>query len=213
MNGAYVYLIFRPNGIPCYVGKGHGGRWKCHNRRRGNLHLFNIYKAAGGNLPVVILHSGLSNSTALEYEIALIKAIGREENGGPLVNMTDGGEGTKGAKMTPEWRANRRQRAIEVWRRPEYLVTQSRKKIGNSNSKGQVHSSSWKLANAERMKGNTNTLGFCHSEESRAKMSAKRKGVPKSAAHRIAIGNAHRGMKRSPQARENMRLGHLRASI
>lgn len=44
-----------------------------------------------------------------------------------------------------------------------------------------------------------NNLGKKHSAEARAKMSASRKGRSKSAAHRKAIGDAHRGSKHTPE--------------
>ncbi len=86
----YVYVLFRPNGTPCYVGKGKDDRW-LRMRRRHNKHLSGIIKAAGGEIPSVKVRDGLSEHEAFDIEIALIAAIGREANGGPLVNLTDGG--------------------------------------------------------------------------------------------------------------------------
>lgn len=90
----YVYVIFRPNGIPCYVGKGRGERWKRPPRHRNNRHLARI--ASGGDLPVVVIREGLAEPAAFEIEKTFIAAIGREAKGGPLVNATDGGEGPAG---------------------------------------------------------------------------------------------------------------------
>lgn len=95
---AYVYILFRPDGRPCYVGKGSRNRWLEHDRYAYdyspiNPHLRNIIKKAGGELPKVKLCEGLSDDEALSIEIAFINAIGRIKNGGPLVNLTDGGEG------------------------------------------------------------------------------------------------------------------------
>lgn len=95
MHQFYVYVIFRPNGIPCYVGKGKGGRWRQHIRRSCNIHLTRIYRHAGGDLPIVKVREHLSNDEACATEIALIGAIGRDDLGrGPLVNLSDGGDGT-----------------------------------------------------------------------------------------------------------------------
>jgi len=47
------------------------------------------------------------------------------------------------------------------------------------------------------------------SEATRALQSSQRKGVPKSSAHRLAIGVAHLGMRRSSQARRNMSVSQL----
>ena len=101
----YVYVFFRPNGVPCYVGKGWGKRWLKHEWRSTNPHLANIVRRAGGELPKVKIREGLTESEAFTTEIAFIAAIGREANGGPLVNMTNGGEGVSGLKMSAAARA------------------------------------------------------------------------------------------------------------
>jgi hypothetical protein len=104
----YVYCLFRPDGRPCYVGKGKGDRIKRHERAgrlHRNPHLAAIIKKAGGTLPQVILHDGLSEDVAFAYEITLIAAIGREVHGGPLVNQSDGGEGPAGMRHSDATKA------------------------------------------------------------------------------------------------------------
>jgi uncharacterized protein YaiI (UPF0178 family) len=91
----YVYILFRLDGRPCYVGKGKGNRWQDHDRYASNIHLRRIIAKSGGPLPGVIVRDGLTEDEAYATEIAFIAAIGREANGGPLVNMTDGGEGLR----------------------------------------------------------------------------------------------------------------------
>lgn len=97
----YVYVLFRPDtGTPFYVGKGRGRRWTNHKHhvRPGRSHKDNIIaraKARGLDVPVVKIACGLTNDAAIEREIALIAAIGREPLG-PLVNLTSGGEGASG---------------------------------------------------------------------------------------------------------------------
>ena len=95
-NDSYVYVIFRPCGEPCYVGKGKRDRWKIPPNKRNNIHLLRIYEKYG-DLPVVKVREFLSEEDAAETEKAFIKALGRRELGtGPLVNMTEGGEGISG---------------------------------------------------------------------------------------------------------------------
>jgi hypothetical protein len=96
----YIYVVFRKSGVPCYIGKGKGNRWKNHLSKSHNRHLRRIV-AKEGNIPIVVIRSGLTETEAFEIEIALIKAIGRQIHGGPLVNQTDGGEGVSGFKMPP----------------------------------------------------------------------------------------------------------------
>jgi len=92
----YVYMYFRPSGIPCYVGKGRRGRWLAHLKRSNNPHLTAIIKKAGGSVPHLKLFENLTNQQAILIEVALISAIGRRVHGGSLVNMTDGGDGGTG---------------------------------------------------------------------------------------------------------------------
>ena len=106
----YIYIFFRETGEPFYVGKGRGNRWLIHLREakkagRGT-HCINIIRgmlSRGIDVPKIKLHHGLTNRQALDYEIALIAAIGRTINGGPLVNRTSGGEGH--GDPSPEARA------------------------------------------------------------------------------------------------------------
>lgn len=110
MSDFYVYLLRRPDGRPCYVGKGRGRRWRRHAKQATNPHLANIYAKAGGELPAEKLAEGLSESEAFALEMSMIAAIGREPNG-PLVNMTDGGEGPSGFRFSAASRAKMAQSA------------------------------------------------------------------------------------------------------
>lgn len=103
-NDFYVYVYFRLSGEPCYIGKGRGRRWRNHLKRSCNPYLKNIIKSSGGDLPHLKIRSGLSEKEAFEIEIALIRAIGRRPNG-PLVNLTDGGDGSSGYIHDAEARA------------------------------------------------------------------------------------------------------------
>lgn len=105
----YVYVIFRPNGVPCYVGKGRGKRDKFHETKGShNAHLNAIIRLAGGSLPTVRTRSGITESEAFETEMLLIHIIGREIVGGPLVNQSDGGEGPTGIIRSAGYREKQR---------------------------------------------------------------------------------------------------------
>jgi hypothetical protein len=100
----YVYVIFRLDGAPCYIGKGRGGRWKHHVKNSHNAHLTRIYAKSGGDLPIIKVREHLTDKQAIETEIALIAAVGRITCGACLVNLTDGGDGASGAIRSVEYR-------------------------------------------------------------------------------------------------------------
>ena len=87
---------------PFYVGKGQGIRYTQHitETHSTNKHKFyTIQKIKNNNLlPVIIkIITNTTECTAFETEINLIQCIGRADlNNGPLVNMTNGGEGRLG---------------------------------------------------------------------------------------------------------------------
>lgn len=95
----YVYLYFDHHGIPRYVGKGQGDRWR-HHEMKGkcdNPRLRAAIQRGGGALPKVKLRENLTHEESATTEIAFIAAIGRcNKKTGPLFNFTDGGEGTAG---------------------------------------------------------------------------------------------------------------------
>jgi hypothetical protein len=96
-NDFYVYEHRRASsGEVFYVGKGQGLRgWSHQNRSR---HWRNI--AAKHGVTVAVLQDGLLEWAAHELERDLIALHGRRDLGlGPLVNLTDGGEGASGRVM------------------------------------------------------------------------------------------------------------------
>jgi len=98
----YVYLHIRiNNNQPFYVGKGKGNRYKDKNHR--NYYWNNIVKK-DGFIPL-ILHDNLSEEKAIEMEKYYISKFGRKDLGlGPLVNLTDGGEGVSNKVITDNFR-------------------------------------------------------------------------------------------------------------
>jgi hypothetical protein len=139
----YVYVLFRPNGVPCYVGKGYGNRLYNHEQRarRGtheNKHLARIIMKAGGSIPAVIIRDQLTEVQALEIEVAFIAAIGRaDQHRGPLTNMTDGGDGQTGWVPSQETR-----RKISKSNTGKILSIEARAKM-SAVRKGKSKHSAW----------------------------------------------------------------------
>jgi hypothetical protein len=93
----YIYLHIKlDTGEPFYVGKGKDSRYLSKTSR--STHWKNIVNKH--EYDTIFLETNLSNDEAFENEIYWIKRIGRFDLGnGPLINFTDGGEGTSGRPM------------------------------------------------------------------------------------------------------------------
>lgn len=208
MNIFYVYVLFRPwDGSPFYVGKGKGDRWRDHERpseNHPNRHLMNVIKKAKRlnlEIPKVKIRENLTELEAFEIEKSFIAAIGRGKSG-PLVNLTDGGEGSAGWKHPPEWRALMSQLMTGkpgpkgVKRSAE---TREKLRLIASRRTAEV-----KASHGNKKRGGKLTL------EHRLKLRDAKLGKRLSAAHRANIGKAHLGKKRSVEARKRMRQAMTR---
>lgn len=178
----YVYVLYRPCGKPCYVGKGKGNRWLAHDKNATNPYLKRIIAKAGGPLPKAKVREGLTSDEALAAEIAFIAAIGRKIHGGPLVNMTDGGDGNN--NYPPEVR----KRLGDKWRG----------KVGAC--KGRKMSEEQRLAISIRKKG------VPQPAEARAKISATLQARDREVvrAQYASVGDKNRGRKRTPEQCERI---------
>lgn len=195
-NRFYVYVMFRPwNGIPCYVGKG-SGRRATKPSRKLNPHLENIIKKAGGSLPTVIIRSELNEKEAFDIEKAFIKAIGRKKNGGPLSNLTDGGDGTAGWVPTAEFRAKVSLRTkgntYNLGRKQSKEEIEKRRK---SNT-GKRRSEKTKLLMSIAQMGNKKALGRKVSPETRALISKANSGRKFTSAHRKKLSEKAKGNRK-----------------
>lgn len=152
-NRYYVYVVFRLDGSPCYVGKGCKRRWLQHQNESHNPILARIIAKSVQPLPVVKIRTGLTNDEACVIERAFIAAVGRLRNGGTLVNLTDGGEGAHGRVLSAESRA-------KIGKGGE---TRKGRKYGNyspercaavsAGRKGQKPSPEWRAAVSKTKKG------------------------------------------------------------
>ncbi len=204
----YVYVLFRPCGEPFYVGMGSGRRWLKHEWRSHNPHVSAIIKQAGGEVPKVRVRSWLTADEAVAVEIALIAAIGRESHGGPLVNLTDGGEGVVGFAWTAEQRAkmSERRKGNGYWGNHKFPESAREKirtaRIGKAASEetkarmsaahsGRTHSVETRGKMSASQTGEKHAMfGRKHSEEAKIRIRSAMKGVPKSEETRARMSAA-----------------------
>jgi len=168
----YVYYLKTNDNELIYVGKGSGKRMYKHveiangnsiNRSK-NPKLYNkisfVFKNGGYVFPEIIFESEIEQECH-DKEVKLIEEIGLKN----LCNLTPGGEGTSGYKLSDKTR----QKMSDYW------------KGKKSNSSGKTRTDEFKENCRERMSGNKNMLGKKHSEETKEKMSQSKKGKPKGA--------------------------------
>ena len=147
-----MYLVYAHvdprNGLPFYIGKGNERR-SSYILRTNQFHrnIVSQIKQTGLKPVIEILHKCGSEQEAFEKEILEISFYGRRDLGtGCLVNFTNGGDGSSGARHSEEFKSNL-----------------SARMKGNKFSRG-------------RVKGSSGYHGFRgqHSEETKAKMRVSR---------------------------------------
>lgn len=98
----YVYICFKKDGTPFYVGKGSGDRWQKTFRDKHNPFKARTAKKVGKPIVVKIAEFEDENE-AFKCELDLILKLGRYPFG-PLTNLTDGGGGCLGARHSDEYK-------------------------------------------------------------------------------------------------------------
>lgn len=107
MNNFYTY-VYHDGPTPIYVGKGKGKRAHSHLKKSHNPFLKNklAKMKREGREPRIQIIDAPGEAAAFEMETLLIAMIGRHDLGtGPLLNLTDGGEGLAGQVISEESRA------------------------------------------------------------------------------------------------------------
>lgn len=98
----YAYVHCKPDGTPFYVGKGDEVR-VAFKKRYHNRHHMNILNKYGEENILVGKMECSTEDFAFDLERGLIKRL--RKMGVSIVNLTEGGDGTKGAVRSPETRA------------------------------------------------------------------------------------------------------------
>lgn len=206
----YVYILFRlDTGAPFYVGKGCRDRQSATLREdRRNKHKQSIIekmRALNLDVPAIRIADGISEDQAFEIEIALIAAIGRRRDCGPLANMTDGGEGPSGFTHTAE----ARQKISEAGRR-RVLSPATLEKMSKSQ-KGRTFSPEHREKLRAKLKGFGR--GRQVSESTRMKLSAVNKGRQRTAEQRKKNGDARKGKPLSEAHKARLRQAAVQRDI
>lgn len=171
----YVYIHCRAtDGKPFYVGKGQGRR--AHSTKDRNKHWRHVDAKHGRDLRFI--DANLTEDRAFELEGFLIDFIGRADLGrGPLVNMTDGGEGHAGYCQSQDLRDRRGAKLKGLKRTPEQRASMSASMKGipkSAEHREKIRQSMLKkgVNPAFRLAGLAALRGRVLSAESRAKIKA-----------------------------------------
>lgn len=201
LDDSYVYVIFDPFGVPCYVGKGRGRRVFRSLATSDNQRLRRTSQKYGA-LPWVKIREGISEVVAFEIERALIKAIGRADLGkGPLFNLTDGGEGVTGARHTEEWLRKFSAARKGIPHTPEHIERIRAALTGTKRAPlTEEHKSRLRASHAES----------AAVKEHIRELAEKSRGKPLSLEHREKVRQANLGAKRSEAARQAMSVAQKR---
>jgi hypothetical protein len=189
---SYVYVLFRADGTPFYIGAGRKSRWADHEKHaryrlgpdvpRLNT-IREMTKAGFKSIPKVKIAEGLTHQEARIREMALIAVVGRHPNG-PLTNQTPGGDGYRDQPAELRAKTIARNRA-RVW------TPEMREKVAAS-LRGK------KLSPESIAKRTEAMAGRIRSAEHRASLSAALKGKPKSPEHIAKMSAAQKGKSRPP---------------
>jgi hypothetical protein len=217
-NKYYIYAHINPvkNEI-FYIGKGTGNR---KIRKERNPFWGNTVKKYG--YIIDILEEGLTEAEAFEREKFYIQKIGRRDLGkGPLVNLTDGGEGGSnpsestrekmriahtGKVQSEETIAKRISKTTGLKRSKEFGEQISERQKGEKN-----HFYGKKFTQEHKEKIGKASKGRTHTEETKKKMSEAQKN--KSEETRKKLSEAHKGktkFKNEEERLEAIKLSKLK---
>ena len=158
----YVYEHLRnDDGTVFYVGKGKGRRAYVANRHHRSEWWIRVVEKCGG-FTVQFLAVDISEQDAFQKEKQAIADY--RAQGVRLVNMTDGGDGSSGAKRSERWKT-----LMSAVHKGKTTSLEVRQKISASvRALGYTHSDEAKAKMSEVHKGHKRSLGYRHSEEWKA---------------------------------------------
>jgi hypothetical protein len=201
----YVYAHYKPGSdTPFYIGKGFGNR---KNEKFGHTKWWhNVVKKHGYEIRMVAEH--LTEEQALWLEVHQIAAWGRADLGkGPLVNLTNGGEGSSGVIMSEENRQKLSKRQKGKKYPPEFGAAISKRQKGRKVSDETKRNMS-KAVKKRNMVGERNPFfGKTHTEETKKKIGAFFKGKKRAAFSqetRQKMSESRKGIVFTDEHRKNL---------
>lgn len=179
--GAYKYGKWKFDFEPFYIGKGKSQRLNDHT----SLCTHNPFKArkiakierSGAEIICINKKSKLTEKQALDLEINLIEKIGRRDMKlGPLINLTDGGEGlTNPSKLTRE-KIGKASIGRQAFLGKTH-TDEAKRKIGLAST-GRIFSDKTRKKMSLNMKGDRNPFfGKQHTEQTRERISEAKMGT------------------------------------
>ena len=168
----YVYAYLRKSdNTPYYIGKGKGNR--AFIRHYG-------ISVPNDKSKIIFLETNLSDVGACAIERRMIKWYGRKDtDSGILLNKTDGGVGSAGARLSIETRKKISKANIGKKHTTETKEKMSLKKMGNKNGINSPGNTGMKHSDEHRLKISIAGRNRVVSVETRQKLSEQRKGIPK----------------------------------
>jgi len=198
----YAYIYREPNGTPFYVGKGHGDRAYFHLTRKDDCHLSKKLRKMqmNGETPIIEVIPALDEDHAFFLEECCIAVIGRRDLGtGPLLNLTDGGDGVSGYRWTEEQRAAQRVRlsGITPWNVGVPMSDAQKAKISKAqitrDPQTRLHTQDTKAKISSSLSGKVKTLEHCKAISDAKKGKPGKKNSPETIAKRVeSIKEFHR---------------------
>lgn len=218
----YVYRHIRPDtNEPFYVGRGTKPRSFAvitqeycrayditHSKRSTAWH--RVVNKNASCISVEILYECVTKEEAMNKEIEFIKLYGRRDLGkGPLVNLTDGGDGTLGSKHSEETKNKISKSHIGIRPSEETRKKLSLSKKGLQTRLGAKLTQETKDKIGAANKGSTHWIGRKHKPESIEKMRKAKKGKKMSEDFCLKLSLRSKGKKHSEQAKINMSIAQL----
>jgi hypothetical protein len=184
--GVFTYHDLEFEYEPFYVGKGNESRVYTSLKRGSDFKMNKINKVSKNNIKVIKLYENLDNSESLNLEKVIISKIGRRDRKlGPLVNLTDGGDGRLVSPHSEETKnkisETKKSQNIQITHTEETKEKLREMNKGEKNPMfGKHHSEEIKEKHSLRISGvNHPMYGKKHSDETLKKIKDRRNSVVK----------------------------------